>query len=1026
MPPRNFILTSILLILSADLIAQQTSRVPSFLQNARDLGPGRTIDHELSGGQSDSYYLTLTAGQYLHVIVDQRGVDVVLVLFSPDGKKLSELDSPNGVKGPEDLQIVALVSGTYRLEVRALEAHAPLGGYRLNVKELRQATENDKAQISKREMLELKRSRTDIWRLAGEGRFIEAIRLAERALEICTRTFGRQHREVADALANLGELFIRKGDYIRGEELLQRGLTVIEQSSGATDPDCIRFLVYLSYLHSWKGDYVRAERVLEQAMKVTETKFRPENPNILVSFSALAGLYADRGEFLKAEDVIKRSLVIREKAYGTNSLMVAASLGDLAYLYERQKRYVEAESSWKRSLEIRRTAAGPASDYVASSTASLANLYTLSGDYSRAQLLFAEALSLLQKIYGSQHARIGSLLNEWALLYLKQGNHVQAEALSKRAAAIFEQSLGLDHPLTTDALNRLAFIYAAKNDVGTVLAIQARVNESRDRMLSLILTTGSEEQKRIYMSTLAGETARTISLNTQDAPQSREAITLALTTILRRKGRVLDAMTDQFTTMREHLSLEGHALHDELVFARAQLAAITFDSQTNTIELRGAIERLKQFIEKKEAELAQRSVQFAVQSEAVTIDKVRRAIPANAALLEFVKYRPYRVDSVGAQRWGSAHYAAYVLLTDRGPTLIDFGEAEPIEKAISHFRSHLANPKSDEVKAAGKELFRLVMAPVLQEVRDCRKLLISPDSSLNLIPFAALVDEAGQYLLENYDISYLTSGRDLLALKSNFSSRHGNVVLANPTFDNSSIEKKLSSDPPSGRRSIDFKQMKISPLPGTGQEAEALRKILTDAVVLTEQNATEAALKKLAGPQILHIATHGFFLSDQTENRLSNERQLVRSWGFESGENPLLRSGIVLAGVMQGESGTGEDGVVTSLEMGDLDLWGTKLVVLSACETGLGEIRTGEGVYGLRRALRLAGAESVVTTLWKVDDAATRDLMVEYYDRLRMGQGRAEALRSTQLKMLKSSRWQHPYYWASFIESGDWRILEAN
>ena len=140
-------------------------------------------------------------------------------------------------------------------------------------------------------------------------------------------------------------------------------------------------------------------------------------------------------------------------------------------------------------------------------------------------------------------------------------------------------------------------------------------------------------------------------------------------------------------------------------------------------------------------------------------------------------------------------------------------------------------------------------------------------------------------------------------------------------------------------------------------------------------------------------------------------------------ENPLLRSGLALTGANQHEGGNGEDGILTALEAAGLDLWGTKLVVLSACETGIGDVQNGEGVYGLRRALVLAGAKSEMMSLWKVNDAATHDLMIEFYRRLESGTGRSEALRQVQLKMLKTNYRNHPYFWAAFILSGDWRSL---
>jgi CHAT domain-containing protein len=205
--------------------------------------------------------------------------------------------------------------------------------------------------------------------------------------------------------------------------------------------------------------------------------------------------------------------------------------------------------------------------------------------------------------------------------------------------------------------------------------------------------------------------------------------------------------------------------------------------------------------------------------------------------------------------------------------------------------------------------------------------------------------------------------------------------------------------------------------------------------VLTGAQANEAALKSVRSPRILHIATHGFFLPDRSGDNTSalgkkDGREALQARGED---NPMLRSGLILAGVKQRESGKGEDGVLTAQEACLLDLWGTKLVVLSACETGLGETQAGEGVYGLRRALVLAGSESQVMSLWKVSDETTRDFMSAYYARLVRGEGRTEALRHAQLEMLKSSKGigdiqdklQHPFYWAAFIQSGDWRRMNA-
>jgi CHAT domain-containing protein len=358
---------------------------------------------------------------------------------------------------------------------------------------------------------------------------------------------------------------------------------------------------------------------------------------------------------------------------------------------------------------------------------------------------------------------------------------------------------------------------------------------------------------------------------------------------------------------------------------------------------------------------------------------------------------------------------------------VDLGEAGTIDHAIGDFGEALANPgafNEPAVKRAGRALDELVMRPIRDMLGKTTRLLIAPDSELNLLPFAALVDEQGRYLVERYSITYLTSGRDLLRMQDRADSRSAPIVMANPAFDlgdTTAVALASATDGVRGRRSGELLQ-RWDPLAGTAQEAAAMKKLMSRVQVLEGRAATESALKRVAGPEMLHIATHGFFLPDEAPALPSAG---TGAPGNPASENPLLRSGLVLAGANARNGGDGEDGILTALEAAGLDLWGTRLVVLSACETGLGQARSGDGVYGLRRSLVLAGAESQLISLWQVDDKATRDLMVAYYQRLLAGGGRSESLRQVQLDMLRQPELRHPSYWASFIPVGDWRNLKG-
>jgi CHAT domain-containing protein len=298
------------------------------------------------------------------------------------------------------------------------------------------------------------------------------------------------------------------------------------------------------------------------------------------------------------------------------------------------------------------------------------------------------------------------------------------------------------------------------------------------------------------------------------------------------------------------------------------------------------------------------------------------------------------------------------------------------------------------------------MQPVRQLLGSQKQILISPDGNLNLIPFEALVDENNRFLVENYSFTYLSSGRDLLKFTSTSRDTSPAVLLGDPKYD----ERGKVAIKPQGSFD-DTSELVFPRLKGTGEEVKAIGELLGVEPLLRAE-ATEAAVKQVKNPFILHIATHGLFRTDGDPEKYPTINK-----------DSLLRSSLALAGVKE-EKIDGDNGLLTALEAAGLNLLGTELVVLSACDTGVGGISPGEGVYGLRRAFAIAGAQSQIISLWKVDDQGTKDLMVKYYQRLLDGNiGRTEALRQTQLEMLRGQageKYTHPYFWASFIPSGNW------
>ncbi|MGA7937776.1 MAG: CHAT domain-containing protein, partial [Kovacikia sp.] len=633
---------------------------------------------------------------------------------------------------------------------------------------------------------------------------------------------------------------------------------------------------------------------------------------------------------------------------------------------------------------------------------------------------------------------------------------------------IRETRLGKDHPDVATSLNNLAGLYQGQGDLVRSIAFLTQGMQIEEQNLDINLVVGSEQQKRDYIATISGTTDWAISLHLQAAPTNPDAARLALTAILQRKGRILDALTDNLTRLRQNLTPADQALFDNLASVRTQLATLYYGGlgKLTPEQYKERITQLQQQSTQLEADLNNRSATFRTENQPITLEAVQKQIPADAALVELVSYQPFNPKAKPADRFGKPRYAAYILSPQGTLQAVDLGDAATIDLQAEALRQALRS-RDSRVKAIARQLDAKLMQPIRAKLGKTRNLLISPDSQLNLIPFAALVDEQNRYLVETTDINYLTSGRDLLRLQTPIASRQPPILMANPDYadpgDPASaqlVQKAgaIASNNPSplvastkpvaargnNQRSTDLASLRVEALPGTAAEAKAIAPKLKDAlrssspfgvIVLTGSQATENALKQVHAPPILHIATHGFFLADAAPTNPASRSPMLapllneaNSFGGirppTSGntENALLRSGLALAGFNVRQSGS-EDGVLTAQEAAGLDLRGTQLVVLSACETGIGNIANGEGVYGLRRAFVLAGAASQLTSLWQVSDDGTKDLMVQYYDRLLAHQGRSDALRQTQLDFLRSTKYNHPYYWAAFVPSGDWRSL---
>lgn len=924
--------------------------------------------------------------------------------------------------------------------------------------------------------------------LQQAGDYAEALKIYREMLKATEKKHGAQSREVSYSLMSLIGLYWSLQQYEQLEPLYQRSLAISKKLDGEKSQGYASTLSqYGSYLFS-RNEYSAAQRTYEQVLKIQEAIAPTKDDySTLGALQMLGNLFWQTNQHQKAIAMFDRAIAVSAKAQYSNIIMQGSTMMSIASIYHYGNRDDLAKPLQKKVVdlyekEIDRLEKNKGQDWeISSLLGQLGFIQRQNGDLAAAEKTLDRAVAIDMKrggfsgwgttiaeikraqgkprealaLYEKAAADLAKIAPQSATAYntiiadvLRDlGEYARAEKLLLAYRAGMERQFGKKHPIIGYSMLALSYVYMGMKQLPKAEKLLDESLDIAEKELSLVLKTGTESDHTVYFSRNNYQLDTAINFHAKLAPKSAAAARIALTTLLRRKGRVLDAAASSLAAVRSKLSAEDKKLLDDLATARAKLAKLTVAGPTATGEDDYAQElaKLEDEVHKLELAISKKSAAYRAASQKIELGPIQKAIPRDAKLVEIVNYQPYVPGAPYNPKpvWDPRRYGAFVIAQTGDPTFVDLGPVAPIEEAIAKFRTAVADPDNDGVTDLGKKLYQLTIAKIRPQLGNTTNILIAPDGALNIVPFSALVDDKGQFLVKKLTFTYFTSGRDLLRLKLKSKPKGGGVIFADPTFDGADVGKPAPAAGGAGtrgRRSRALASLAWAPLPGTGQEADELLKVTKNMKVYRGKQATENALKQISGPRVLHLATHGFFLTDDAPPAGTSAKPdapgapatpAPRANPAPAGpgggpapsmeptqENPLLRSGLALAGANKLESGE-EDGIVTAMEASGLDLWGTKLVVLSACETGVGKVTNGEGVYGLRRALVIAGAESMVMTLWQVDDLATRDLMAGYYKRLEAGKGRSSALRDVQLEISGQAKYAHPYYWASFLPAGD-------
>ncbi len=811
-------------------------------------------------------------------------------------------------------------------------------------------------------------------------------------------------------------------DYGRYDDAIadiKQAKLIIEQVEGADSPLVTTFINNLAYYYMAKGELFPVEALFVEVVERTQKTHGEDSIEAALAEVHLADFWKDRGQADKSEALYATTLARLERASETVDVRnhLPGVLRKLGASYASRGALAEAEQYFLRALSVAEDLAGKGHESTGSSINSLAVFYSVdAGRYEEAESLLIHLLSIIEPIYGPS-GPVWAAKENLGMSYLRSGKYEKAEALLKERYEFergdpFLEEMG--SPKLAHSASRLGELYWAMGKMKLAVPLWKEAGERYSRHENAALAIGNEQERLQYAAGLVDNVNAMLSMHLFGAAQDPQAAEMALIRILQTKGRVMEAQADTYRATRENLSARDKQKIQRLAELRGALAYWAHSGQDDERVKEAQVE-----LAEIESSLAEKSSALTDINAVVQIDAVRRGIPEDAALVEFIRYQPFDVLTRTHQK---PRYAVYCLTKDGAPVGMDLGSASGLEASVDGFRETLAT--RGPLEARSNALHEALVKPWLSRLAGKKHLILAPDGLLNLLPFEVISGGDGKPLLQSHRITYLNCGRQLSSVGTAASASHASVIIGDPQYSAGAGEVDGETTPSGKARQWER-------LPGTAEEARVVHGLLQDSKLLVEGAALEQTIKQVDSPLILHIATHGFFLGASALGGSEASRGLVvvgnhskqqMQSAWSAMDNPLLRSGLVLAGANQ-PPGDGQDGLLTALEVTSLDLIGTQLVVMSACDTGVGEITSGEGVFGLRRAMELAGAESQVLSLWQVSDKATTELMKRFYSALVTGSSRADALRDARLSLAQTSQWSHPYYWGAFILSGDWRPL---
>ncbi len=846
------------------------------------------------------------------------------------------------------------------------------------------------------------------------GDYKKAISLLNQALNIKLGILGENHTFTANAYNNLGLVYKGTGDYKKGISLLKKALNIRLEIFHGKHLDLAVSYNNLGNAFCETGDYEKAINFYHKTLNIKLDVLGENHPKVALSYNNLGNAYVYIGDYEKGISFHHKALNIRLEVFGEKHPEIAVSYGNLGVVHGQIGDYEKAIGFHHKALNIRLEVFGEKHANIAESYNDLGVAHGLTGDYKKAISLLNQALNIRLEVFDEKTPEIALNYNDLGVMHELTGDYEKAIDFHHKALNIRLEVFDGQHPNVTKSYNNLAVTYEEIDNYKTADSLwHIAIPQSIERLKSTYLFLPNDRRIK-YSNTLTSTNTDFYSFAAIHGTASTKQ--LATNFLLNNKSLALDYAVSTSQLIKEIKDTALISQYEQLNKLQKQLA----DAETLSIEERQEKGWNLSKIQKEQEVLAFQILQHPqlksrLNTKIIEWKDVQNHLLVDEAVLDFIEVYEKK-DSL----W--AYYAVVISKDFSSPQFVRISDEKTLAKPL----------KTDEEKRpdylydrkSRKALYKVLWQPLEPYLEGVKTVHISPSGILHRVPFESLQNTDNEFLAAKYQFHYYSAIRDILKEKSQKNTYEDMVLMGHILYDLDHKDKYEAEENIAFRGENRNIRNGIKPLPGTLEEVMQIDNIGKGVQLKTTLLMIDAASEDTVqyfvreyAPSIFHIATHGVFLPPLEKENLG---QLTGRDRLSAADNPLQRSALMLYGANEAWTkgrrilGSGEDGILTALEVTALDLQNTELVVLSACSTGLGNLHNTEGVFGLQRAFKLAGVNYVVASLWNIDDTATKELMVAFYvNLLQKKQAPATALSKAKDELREAG--YEPHDWAGFI-----------